>query len=41
MHIPASHVVELYQMRMRRFNLMVILAAMLSLAVAALLVLNA
>jgi hypothetical protein len=41
MHIPTSHVVELYQIRMRRFNLMVILAAMVSLALAALLVLNA
>jgi len=41
MQIPASHVVELYQIRMRRFNLMVILAAMVSLALAALLVLNA
>jgi hypothetical protein len=41
MHIPASRVMELYERRMRRFNLMVILAAMLSLALAALLVLNA
>jgi hypothetical protein len=39
MHIPASHVVELYQMRMRRFNLMVVLAATVSLALAVLLVL--
>jgi hypothetical protein len=41
MHIPPSHVVELYQIRMRRFNLMVILAATVSLALAVLLVLIA
>jgi hypothetical protein len=41
MHIPTSHVVELYEKRMRRFNLTVILAAAVSLVLAFLLVLVA
>jgi len=38
---PTSHLVEVYERRMRRFNLMVIFAATVSLALASLLVLVA
>jgi hypothetical protein len=41
MHTPSGHVVELYEKRMRRFNLTIILAAAVSLALAFLLVLVA
>ena len=41
MHNPTSHLVEVYERRMRRFNLTVIFAAAVSLALASLLVLVA